>query len=201
MQLTNYQAFASSRFRFSALLQESGRGPLAPFAADAPIVRRRRTTSINHFQAEPAMLDVSTRSLKILAALTWLAGVLVLVVKAGSLLAEAYALRSEQHWPWLAIVAGLLLGVVQARRIFNESCQKNLDRIDTLEQPKPWQFFTTRFYLMLLVMILAGAALSRLAHGSYPFLLVVVVLDLGIAAALLISGRIYWNHGASSNAA
>jgi hypothetical protein len=147
------------------------------------------------------MRDVSKRSLKVLAALTWFVGALVLIAKGGSLLAEAYAIRPELHWPWFAIVAGLLLGVLQARHIFNESCQKNLDRIATLERPKVWQFFTARFFLMLVLMILAGAALSRLAHGNYLFLLVVVVLDLGIATALLVSSRVYWKHNPSTRAA
>jgi hypothetical protein len=130
-----------------------------------------------------------------LAGLTWFAGAFVLVVKGGSLLAEAFTLRSERHWSLLAVVTGLALGFLQAKLVFINSCRKNLDRISTLERPKLWQFFTTRFFVMLVVMILVGATLSRLAHGNYPFLLGVAVLDLSIATALLSSSYIFWKHG------
>jgi hypothetical protein len=143
------------------------------------------------------MLNVSTRCLKIVAGLIWFAGAFVLVVKGGSLLAEAFTLRSERHWPWLAVVTGLALGFLQAKLVFINSCRKNLDRISTLEQPKLWQFFTTRFFVMLLVMILVGATLSRLAHRNYPFLLGVAVLDLSISTALLSSSYVFWKHGNS----
>ena len=143
------------------------------------------------------MLNVSTRCLKIVAALIWYTGALVLVVKGGSLLAEANTLRSERHWPWLAVIAGLVLGFLQAKLVFINSCRKNLDRISTLERPKLWQFFTTRFFVMLVAMILVGVLLSRLAHSNYPFLLGVAVLDLGIATALLGSSYVFWEHGVS----
>jgi hypothetical protein len=140
------------------------------------------------------MLNVSTRCLKILAGLTWYTGAFVLVVKGGSLLAEALTLRSERHWLWLTVVTGLALGFLQSKLVFINSCRKNLDRISTLERPKLWQFFTTRFFVMLVVMILAGATLSRLAHRNYPLLLGVAALDLSIATALLSSSYVFWTH-------
>jgi hypothetical protein len=48
----------------------------------------------------------------------------------------------------------------------------------------------------LAVMIAAGASLSRLAQGSYPFLISVAVLDLAIAVALLGSSIVYWQQRA-----
>jgi len=116
----------------------------------------------------------------------------MLLLKGGNLLNEAYTLRSELHWPWLAIVAGLVLGFLQAKLVFINSCRKNIYRISTLERPKLWQFFTMRFFVMLVVMILVGVTLSRLAHRNYPFLLGVAVLDIGIATALLGSSHVFW---------
>ena len=55
-----------------------------------------------------------------------------------------------------------------------------------------WQFFKPGFFVALAVRILTGAALSRLAHNQYFFLLGVAVLDLGIAAALLGSSHVFW---------
>ena len=143
---------------------------------------------------EPPMLVVSTRSLKILAALVWYVGGIVLLLKGGSLLVEADALKPGQDWPWLAAVAGLFLGGLKARFLFNRSCQKNLDRIAALERPKLWQFFRPGFLVMLTIMVLAGATLSRLAHNNYPFLIGVAILDLGIAIALLGSSYVFWKN-------
>jgi hypothetical protein len=41
-------------------------------------------------------------------------------------------------------------------------------------------------------MITAGIILSRMAHGNYPFLFGMAVLDIAIASALLISSHVYW---------
>ena len=142
------------------------------------------------------MSVASTRWLKILAALVWYVGGIVLLLKGSSLLVEAEALRPEQNWPWLAVVAGLFLGGLQAKLLFSKSCRKNLDRIAALERPKPWEFFRPGFFVMLTVMILAGATLSRLAHNNYPFLIGVGTLDLSLATALLGSSYVFWKHKA-----
>ncbi len=145
------------------------------------------------------MLVVSTRSLKILTALVWYVGGIILLLKGGSLLVEADALKPGQDWPWLAAAAGLFLGGLKAKFLFNKSCEKNLDRIAALERPKLWQFFRPRFFVALTVMILAGATLSRLAHNNYPFLIGVAILDLDIAIALIGSSYVFWKHKAFSS--
>jgi len=142
------------------------------------------------------MLVVSTRSLKILAALVWYVGGTLLLLKGSSLLVEADALRPERGWPWLAAFAGLFLGSLQAKFLFSRSCQRNLDRIDTLDRPRVWQFFRPGFFAALTVMILAGATLSRLAHNNYPFLIGVAILDLNIGIALLGSSFVFWQQKA-----
>jgi len=132
------------------------------------------------------------RILKILAAAIWYIGSLILLLKGSQLLLEAYSLRPELAWIWLAVVMGVLLGIVKARYIFNRSCRRNLRRIDALNSPKLWQFFSPKFFLALAVMISAGAILSRLAHGIYPFLIGVGALDIALSSALLISSHVYW---------
>jgi hypothetical protein len=138
------------------------------------------------------MMIVSHRILKILAAAIWYIGSLILVLKGSQLLLEADALRTGLVWTWLAVAAGVVLGALKARYIFNRSCRRNLRRIDSLEMPRIWQFYSPGFFLALTAMIAAGATLSRLAHGSYPFLIGVAVLDIAIASALLISSHVYW---------
>lgn len=138
------------------------------------------------------MLTVSPRMLKILAAAVWHIGGLVLLLKARSLLLEADSLNGTKIWPWLAVAAAVLLGSLKARYLFVKSCRKNMRRIEGLERPYLWQFFRPGFFAALALMIAAGAALSRLAHGSYPFLLGVALLDLSIAVALLGSSYVFW---------
>ncbi len=142
------------------------------------------------------MLVASTRSLKILAALVWYVGGTLLLLKGSSLLIEADALKPEEGWPWLAAVAGLFLGGLKAKFLFNRSCQRNLDRIAALDSPRVWQFFRPGFFAILTVMILVGVTLSRLAHNNYPFLIGVAILDLGIAIALLGSSYVFWKQKA-----
>ena len=142
------------------------------------------------------MLVVSARSLKILAALVWYIGGIMMLVKGRSLLIEADALEPEQVWPWLAVFAGLFLGGLQAKYLFSKSCQKNLDRIDALDRPRVWQFFRPGFFAALTVMIVIGATLSRLAHNNYPFLIAVAAVDINIGVALLGSSYVFWTQKA-----
>jgi hypothetical protein len=142
------------------------------------------------------MLVVSTRILKILAALVWYIGATLMFIKGRSLLVEADALEPEQSWSWLVVVAGLILGGLQAKYLFSKSCQRNLARIDTLDRPRVWQFFRPGFFAALTVMILVGATLSRLAHNNYPFLIGVAAVDLNIGIALLGSSYVFWQQKA-----
>jgi hypothetical protein len=135
---------------------------------------------------------VSTRSLKVISALVWYIGGVVLLLKGGSLLAEAESLRPGEAWPWLAAAVGIVIGVLKAKLFFTRSCQRNLERIDALERPRIWQFFRPGFFLFLGLMILLGASLSGMAHDNHAFLIAVAIVDVGIASALLASSHVFW---------
>jgi len=124
----------------------------------------------------------------------------VLLVKGFSLLAEAYSLKPEQYWPWLAVVVGPVIGSVKGKFVFRKSCLKNLARIDALNQPKIWQFFKPWFFLVLVIMILFGATMARLAHTqhNYYFLIGVAIVDIDIGIALLWSSYMFWKEKAFS---
>jgi len=132
------------------------------------------------------------RTLKILAAVVWYVGGIMLVRKAIILLNETESLRPDDIWPVFAVVGGVAVGAVKGRLLFNKACRKNLARIDALERPRWWLFFRPRFFLFLALMIAAGITLSRTAHGNYPFLIGVATLDITIATALLSSSIIFW---------
>ncbi len=144
------------------------------------------------------MLNASTRTLNILSAFVWYVGGIVLIIKGSSLLVEAYLLESEQYWPWLAVAVGPVIGSLKGKYIFRKSCQKNLDRIRSLDKPKIWQFFKPWFFLVLTVMIAFGATMARLAqsHHNYYFLIAVAVVDIDIGIALLWSSYIFWKQKA-----
>ena len=136
--------------------------------------------------------------LKILATLLWYIGGLMLVRKCSELIFEAEAIMPKMMWPYLAILLGLILGGLKAKYIFSHACKKNLARIDKLVAPKPWQFYRAGFFFFLGLMIFGGVMLSRMAHGNYPFLLGVAILDLSIATALLGSSYVFWTEKAFS---
>jgi hypothetical protein len=143
-------------------------------------------------------LIVSGKTLKILAALLWYIGSIILLQKGGSLLSEAELLRPEDGWPWQVVILGIFLGGMKAKFIFNKSCQKNLDRIETLLKPKIWQFFRIRFFVALILMVFVGVTLSMLAHNNYPMLISVGLLDLSIGVALLGSSYVFWKRKISN---
>lgn len=135
---------------------------------------------------------MSRHSVRIAAAAIWFSGGIVLLLKGGSLLLQALALRPDEIWTWLAIPAGLLIGGIKTELIFEKACLKNLERIDALEQPRIWQAYRPGFYLFLTAMIVLGGSLSGLAQGNYGGLFAVAVLDFSLATALLGSGRRFW---------
>ena len=142
------------------------------------------------------MFSASTRTLKILAAVLWYSGAVVLLSKGTSLLLEADALQPGRNWTWLTVALGLSIGWLKVIFIFRRACQKNLASISLLGEPKIWQFYRTGFLLFLAAMIIIGSTLSRMAHGNYPFLIAMATLDFSLATALFGSSFVFWKQQA-----
>ena len=142
------------------------------------------------------MFSASPRTLKILAALLWYSGAIILLTKGATLLLEADALQPGRNWTWLTVVLGLFIGWLKVKFIFRRACQKNLARIALLNEPKIWQFYRPGFLLFLAAMIIIGSTLSRMAHGNYPFLIAMVILDFSLATALFGSSVVFWQQQA-----
>jgi hypothetical protein len=142
------------------------------------------------------MFHSSPRMLNSLAAGVWYIGAVMLLLRAVSLLLQAVGLHSGWFWPLLAVTIGLVTGLWRGRFMFSRGCHRNLDRIARLPQPKLWQFFSPGFFVALVVMIAAGATLSRIAVGNYWFLLSVTALDLAISVALFSSSVVFWQRDA-----
>lgn len=138
---------------------------------------------------------VSHKTLKILAALLWYVGVFILLTKGSELAQDAQDLAPEKRGQGLAWLGGIVVGLIKTRFIFIKSCRKNLARINALQMPKIWQFYRSRFFVALIMMILLGSFLSRVSQGNYTFLVAVAMLDISIGTALLLSSWEFWKKG------
>lgn len=139
------------------------------------------------------MFNVSHLALKMLAALVWYSGFGVLYFKSINLLLRAEMLKPGQYWIWLAVISGLIIGVIKAKYLYKRLCIKNLIRINALHQAKLWQFYRLRFFIFLLSMILLGSYFSRQIHDNYSMLIFMATLEISIATALLGSSHCFWN--------
>jgi hypothetical protein len=138
------------------------------------------------------LLIVSNKTLRILAAIVWYIGSIVLFIKGSSLLIEAKHINISLNWHLIAFVIALVIGMIKTKYIFIKACKKNIDRINNLVNPKVWQFYRTGFFILLIIMIITGAILSNLVHGKYIMLILVGSLDISISTALLGSSYIFW---------
>jgi len=132
------------------------------------------------------------KNLKLLAAFVWYSGIIVLAIKSLILIQIALELRPNQDSIWMAVLMGLFIGILKTKFLFRKLCLRNLQRINCLENPKIWQFYRPHFFIFLLSMILLGSYLSRLAHGYYPLLIIMLIIEISIATALFGSSNCYW---------
>ena len=141
------------------------------------------------------MLNVSTNTLKILAAVVWMIGAVILILKSGSLFFTAETIKPESNLILLGIILGLVIGGLKSRFLMTNFCRKNLIRINKLEEPKIYQFFTPGFFAALALMIIAGVLLSNLSQNNFSAALAVAIVDLTIGTGLLTSSRVFFNFG------
>jgi len=137
-------------------------------------------------------MKTSKRTLIFLSAAVWYMGGVMLFRSGVELIMSAVDLKPGGSWPWLAVLIGLILGIIQARTIFTRSCRKNLSRINSLEDPRIWQFFRPGFFLALVVMITSGVLLNHWSRGHYFFMLGVAAVDFALTISLLGSSVVFW---------
>ena len=118
-------------------------------------------------------------------------GGVILFVKGYSLLKEANKQSENISLIILVLILTLFTGLLKNKYIMSKFCRKNLKRINTLNSPKIYQFFTPGFLFALALMILTGISLSKLALGNYNFMLAIGGLDLSLSVALLSSSIIF----------
>jgi hypothetical protein len=153
-----------------------------------------RFAPAGEFFVTAIMFTASPRTLKMLAAILWYSGAIFLLTKGTTLLLEADALQPGRNWTWLTVVLGLCIGWLKVNFIFRRACQNNLARISLLGEPKIWQFYRPGFMLFLAAMIIIGSTLSRMAHGNYPLLIAMTIVDFSLATALFGSSYVFWQN-------
>lgn len=134
-------------------------------------------------------LGTSKKMLIRLAASVWFAGVLILLFKSTALLVEAVRTGAPLFAVLLAAAAGVAIGLLKAKYLFIRICEKNIQRILALKSPKIWQFYRTRFFFFLALMIAFGNWAYRFSSHSAVLLAALAVLELSVSTALLISGN------------
>jgi hypothetical protein len=132
----------------------------------------------------------------ITAAIIWYGGGISLLFKGGVLIKNVYAIDAQSIWAYLAPILGIMIGLLKGRFLFSKSCEKNINRIKALSNPRIWQCFRPGMLIFLAIIIPTGAWMSRAAAGNLTFLCLVGALDLSIACALLSSSIIFWKHKA-----
>jgi len=144
---------------------------------------------------------VSHQTLKILAAVVWYIGPIILFSKGAQLATDAHLLEPDSWGRSFSWLTGIIVGIIKTRYIFNKSNRKNLARIDALEKPRIWEFYKIRFFFALAAMVTLGAFLSRVSQGNHTFLVFVATLDISIGTALLLSSKLFWEQGVFSRSA
>ena len=128
------------------------------------------------------------RTLKIVSALIWYAGAISMTAKGGQLLFSAYHPDYGAGLAWSLLTSGVLLGLVKAKLVLHRFCLRNLARIELLDDPKWWQFYSPGFLIALAIMITAGVVMSRVAQGHFAGQIVVGSIDILLGSGLLVSG-------------
>jgi hypothetical protein len=144
-------------------------------------------------------MNVSQRTLIIIAAIIWYTGGFVLLVKGSALIKNAYLMNAQSIWTYMAPMVGIIIGLLKGRLLFSQSCKKNIKRINALTDPRIWQCYRPGMLMFLAVVIPIGAWMSRAAAGNYMFLWLVGALDLSLACALLSSSIVFWKLKAFSS--
>ena len=137
-------------------------------------------------------MKISHQRLIIIFAAIWCGGGIVLLIKGGALIKQAYLLDTELVWTTVALIVGGLAGLIKSRFLFIKSCLKNIHRITAISDPQIWQCFRPGMLIFLAIVIPTGAWMSRAAAGHYLLLCAVGGLDISIGVALLASSRVFW---------
>lgn len=128
----------------------------------------------------------SERTQLIAAALMWLIGASILLVRGVGYL-------SDRYWHSWALAAGLALGVLKSRALLNRVAQKAAGRIRARGRAHFLGFFSGRSWLLVAIMMGGGMILRRLVVD--PDVIgagIMGALYIGVGTALLLADGVFW---------
>ncbi len=100
--------------------------------------------------------------------------------------------KAETTWGLiLAAVLGALVGVAKGNFVLGKTARRNIKRMEAIPSPRPWNVFTSKFYVLILLMIGLGVGLRSLAAAEVLPWALVGGIYLGIGLALLVASRLY----------
>ena len=126
-----------------------------------------------------------------LAGLVWVAVGISLAVR-GARMLPAAKMQSGLGWTVFSCLLGLVIGTAKGKFVLSKSARRNVVRIHKLEQARPWNLFTVKFYPLIGLMIGLGALLRWGAGQGHWNWAPVAGLYLGIGGALAISSLVYF---------
>ncbi len=138
------------------------------------------------------MIQSSKSTLVKLAAIGWYVGVMVLGLKSTTLFIEFRQSGLADSRLASAVVVGVLLGLLKERYLFSRVCKRNLMRIQSLAEPKVWQFFRFRLFFLIGTMVLLSNYLLMISEKLIIGKIALAVIEESVAIALLISSRQFW---------
>lgn len=136
--------------------------------------------------SQRTFLPASVRAQLIGAAVLWLVGASILLVR-------GIGYVSERSWHAWVLAIGLVLGVLKAHVLLDRVATKAVARIRHRGQASFFGFFSVRSWVLVALMMGAGILLRRVvAHPGVVGEGVLGALYIGVGTALLLADRIFW---------
>lgn len=130
--------------------------------------------------------QASERTQLLAAALMWLIGASILLVRGGMYLQDRY-------WHAWALAAGLALGVFKSRMLLDRVARKAVARIRERGCGHFFGFFSGRSWALVAIMMGAGMLLRRLVvHPDIIGAGIMGAFYIGIGTALVLTDRVFW---------
>ena len=128
----------------------------------------------------------SERTQLIAAALMWLIGASILLVR-------GVAYLSDRYWHAWALAAGLALGVLKARVLLDRVARKAVERIRRRGRAPLLGFFSAKSWALVAIMMGGGILLRRLVvHPDVVGAGVMGAIYIGVGTALALADRVFW---------
>lgn len=129
---------------------------------------------------------VGTRVQLVAAAVVWLVGASILIVR-------GIGYVSDRYWHAWALGAALIIAVVKSRYLLDRIARKAVVRIRQRGKAGLLGFFSARSWMLVAIMMGGGIIIrNAIVHPGVIGAGILGALYLGIGSALLIADRVFW---------